>query len=112
MQLLNKINGTGKEFPNDRFIHIYRQSLTREFPNNVSTIDMYVLLLSTAGYLRKIVPGHYSRVKEIPLDIPRSKFERNYLGKMLWTEQVLTFYNLYRDDRDYQCLEEIQNTSV
>ena len=99
VQVVTKINALEREFPNDRFIHVYRQWITREFKDVwTSTIDMYILLLSRAGYLRKITPGHYSRVKKIPLDIPMKKFYKNYQGKMLWTEQVLTFYNLYQEE--------------
>ena len=79
IQVITKINDLKEEYPNDRFIHVYRQWITREFKDVwTSTIDMYILMLTRAGYLRKITPGHYSRVKKIPLDIPMNKFYKNY----------------------------------
>jgi hypothetical protein len=100
IKVVSKINSLKKEFPNDKFIHVNSQWITREFKHDFrATVNMYILLLAKAGYLKKIVPDHYTRVKEIPLDISMKKFFRNYLGHMLWTEQVLTFYNLYQNDK-------------
>lgn len=96
-KLLIKINSTKKTYPSDMFIVIYRQDLVKYFNTSWPTIDFYVLILVKAGYIRKVNPGVYIKIKNVPEDIPMKKFIRNYKGKMLWTEQVLTFYNLYQD---------------
>lgn len=97
-QLVKKINEPKKIYSNDPYVHLYRQDLMREFPaRHHNTIDMYVKMICAVGYLRKVNRGHYIILDEIPLDIPMSKFEKNYRGNMLWIEQVLLFSNLYKD---------------
>jgi|ADurb_Leu_02_Slu_FD_contig_21_2645416_length_1246_multi_5_in_0_out_0_1 hypothetical protein len=101
LQLVTKLNSlekTTEEFKSsDKYIHVYRQWLTKEFPYRETTIDRYILLLVSAGYIKKTkMRGHYLKIADIPEEIPRVKFERNYRGRMLWIEQVTTFYNLYR----------------
>lgn len=98
-QLLNKINGLKKSWPTDRYVHLYRQGLLREFdPRHHNTVDTYVKMICVAGYLRKIERGHYVILEKIPLDVSMSKFKKNYYGNMMWTEQVITFPNMYNRD--------------